>query len=165
MFKHISFIGMAGCGKTTIGKALSIELSLSYVDTDKLIENQFKQSLEDIKQSNGYKFVRKAEEEIILGLKNNIEIISTGGSAVYSESAMSHLQSFSKIIYISTPLSVIKERIGDGQGRGFAAPNEMSIEDVFYEREPLYTKWADKTVDGSLAKDQLIQIISKFYYG
>ena len=153
---------MAGCGKTTIGKALSIELSLSYVDTDKLIENQFKQSLEDIKQSNGYKFVRKAEEEIILGLKNNIEIISTGGSAVYSESAMSHLQSFSKIIYISTPLNIIKERIGDGQGRGFAAPNEMSIEDVFYEREPLYTKWADKTVDGSLAKDQLIQIISKF---
>ncbi len=162
MFKHISFIGMAGCGKTTIGKALSIELSLSYVDTDKLIENQFKQSLEDIKQSNGYKFVRKAEEEIILGLKNNIEIISTGGSAVYSESAMSHLQSFSKIIYISTPLNIIKERIGDGQGRGFAAPNEMSIEDVFYEREPLYNKWADKTVDGSLAKDQLIQIISKF---
>lgn len=153
---------MAGCGKTTIGKALSIELSLSYVDTDKLIENQFKQSLEDIKQSNGYKFVRKAEEEIILGLKNNIEIISTGGSAVYSESAMSHLQSFSKIIYISTPLNIIKERIGDGQGRGFAAPNEMSIEDVFYEREPLYNKWADKTVDGSLAKDQLIQIISKF---
>ena len=162
MFKHISFIGMAGCGKTTIGKALSIELSLSYVDTDKLIENQFKQSLEDIKQSNGYKFVRKAEEEIILGLKNNIEIISTGGSTVYSESAMSHLQSFSKIIYISTPLNIIKERIGDGQGRGFAAPNEMSIEDVFYEREPLYNKWADKTVDGSLAKDQLIQIISKF---
>ena len=162
MFKNISFIGMAGCGKTTIGKALSIELSLSYVDTDKLIENQFKQSLEDIKQSNGYKFVRKAEEEIILGLKNNIEIISTGGSAVYSESAMSHLQSFSKIIYISTPLNIIKERIGDGQGRGFAAPNEMSIEDVFYEREPLYNKWADKTVDGSLAKDQLIQIISKF---
>ena len=162
MFKHISFIGMAGCGKTTIGKALSIELSLSYVDTDKLIENQFKQSLEDIKQSNGYKFVRKAEEDIILGLKKNVEIISTGGSAVYSESAMSHLQSFSKIIYISTPLSIIKERIGDGQGRGFAAPNEMSIEDVFYEREPLYNKWADKTVDGSLAKDQLIQIISKF---
>ena len=162
MFKHISFIGMAGCGKTTIGKALSIELSLSYVDTDKLIENQFKQSLEDIKQSNGYKFVRKAEEEIILGLKNNIEIISTGGSAVYSESAMSHLQSFSKIIYISTPLSVVKERIGDGQGRGFAAPNEMSIEDVFYEREPLYKKWADNTVDGNLSIDRLIQIISKF---
>ena len=162
MFKNISFIGMAGCGKTTIGKALSIELSLSYLDTDKLIENQFKQSLEDIKQSKGYKFVRKAEEDIILGLKNDIEIISTGGSAVYSESAMTHLQSFSKIIYISTPLSIINERIGDGQGIGFAAPNKMSIEDVFYEREPLYKKWADNTVDGNLSIDRLIQIISKF---
>ena len=162
MFKNISFIGMAGCGKTTIGKAISIKLSLSYVDTDQLIENEFKQSLENIKQSKGYKFVRQAEEGIILGLSNDVEIISTGGSAVYSESAMSHLKSFSKIIYISTPLNIIKERIGNGQGRGFAAPDGMSIEEVYNERSPLYSKWADETVNGSLSKDQLIKIISKF---
>ena len=153
---------MAGCGKTTIGKAISIKLSLSYVDTDQLIENEFKQSLENIKQSKGYKFVRQAEEGIILGLSNDVEIISTGGSAVYSESAMSHLKSFSKIIYISTPLNIIKERIGIGQGRGFAAPDGMSIEEVYNERSPLYSKWADETVNGSLSKDQLIKIISKF---
>ena len=153
---------MAGCGKTTIGKAISIKLSLSYVDTDQLIENEFKQSLENIKQSKGYKFVRQAEEGIILGLSNDVEIISTGGSAVYSESAMSHLKSFSKLIYISTPLNIIKERIGIGQGRGFAAPDGMSIEEVYNERSPLYSKWADETVNGSLSKDQLIKIISKF---
>ena len=162
MFKNISFIGMAGCGKTTIGKAISIKLSLSYVDTDQLIENEFKQSLENIKQSKGYKFLRQAEEGIILGLSNDVEIISTGGSAVYSESAMSHLKSFSKIIYISTPLNIIKERIGNGQGRGFAAPDGMSIEEVYHGRSPLYSKWADETVNGSLSKDQLIKIISKF---
>ena len=162
MFKNISFIGMAGCGKTTIGKAISIKLSLSYVDTDQLIENEFKQSLENIKQSKGYKFLRQAEEGIILGLSNDVEIISTGGSAVYSESAMSHLKSFSKLIYISTPLNIIKERIGIGQGRGFAAPDGMSIEEVYNERSPLYSKWADETVNGSLSKDQLIKIISKF---
>ena len=162
MFKNISFIGMAGCGKTTIGKALSIKLSLSFVDTDQLIENEFKQSLENIKQSKGYKFLRQAEEGIILGLSNDVEIISTGGSAVYSESAMSHLKSFSKLIYISTPLNIIKERIGNGQGRGFAAPDGMSIEEVYNERSPLYSKWADETVNGSLSKDQLIKIISKF---
>ena len=162
MFKNISFIGMAGCGKTTIGKALSIKLSLSFVDTDQLIENEFKQSLENIKQSKGYKFVRQAEEGIILGLSNDVEIISTGGSAVYSESAMSHLKSFSKLIYISTPLNIIKERIGIGQGRGFAAPDGMSIEEVYNERSPLYSKWADEAVNGSLSKDQLIKMITKF---
>ena len=43
MYKNISFIGMAGCGKTTIGEAIYIKLSISYVDTDQLIENEFKQ--------------------------------------------------------------------------------------------------------------------------
>ena len=162
MFKNISFIGMAGCGKSTIGKALSIEFSIRYADTDLLIENEFNKSLEDIKQNKGYKFVRMAEEKAILNLNKDFRIISTGGSAVYSKTAMSHLQSFTKIIYISTPLNIIKERIGNGQERGFAVPDGMSIEDVFYEREPLYNKWADKTVDGSLSVDQLVQIISKF---
>ena len=53
MFNNISFIGMAGCGKSTIGKALSSKLSLSFVDTDLLIEARFNQSLESIKKSNG----------------------------------------------------------------------------------------------------------------
>jgi shikimate kinase len=38
----------------------------------------------------------------------------------------------------------------------------MSIEEVYHERSPLYSKWADETVNGSLSKDQLIKIISKF---
>ena len=50
MFNNISFIGMAGCGKSTIGKALSSKLSLSFVDTDLLIEARFNQSLESIKK-------------------------------------------------------------------------------------------------------------------
>jgi shikimate kinase len=162
MFKNISFVGMAGCGKSTIGKALSIELSISYADTDLLIESKYNESLENIKRSKGYKFIRMEEERTILNLNKDFRIVSTGGSAIYSNAAMSHLKSFTKVIYILTPLNIIKKRIGDGQERGFAVPDGMSIEDVFYEREPLYNKWADKTVDGSLSIDQLIKIISKF---
>ena len=162
MFKNISFVGMAGCGKSTIGKALSIDLSISYADTDLLIESKYNESLENIKRSKGYKFIRMEEERTILNLNKDFRIVSTGGSAIYSNAAMSHLKSFTKVIYILTPLNIIKKRIGDGQERGFAVPDGMSIEDVFYEREPLYNKWADKTVDGSLSIDQLIKIISKF---
>ena len=111
MFKNISFIGMAGCGKSTIGMALSIEFSITYADTDLLIENEFNKSLEDIKQNKGYKFVRMAEEKAILNLNKDFGIIYTGGSAVYSKSAMSHLQSFTKIIYISTPLKNAIQRL------------------------------------------------------
>ncbi len=160
--KNISFIGMAGCGKSTIGEALSIKLGINFIDTDLLIEEKFKASLEQIKKDNGYKFVRHVEEEVILSLDKHIKIISTGGSAVYSEKSMSHLSSFSKIVYINTPLNEIKHRIGKGQQRGLAAPEGLSIDEIYQEREPLYKKWADTTLDGKDSVENLLSSILSF---
>lgn len=159
---NISFIGMAGCGKSTIGEALSIKLGINFIDTDLLIEEKFKASLEQIKIDKGYKFVRHAEEEVILSLDKHIKIISTGGSAVYSEKSMSHLSSFSKIVYINTPLNEIKYRIGKGQQRGLAAPEGLSIDEIYQEREPLYKKWADTTLDGKDSVENLLSSILSF---
>ena len=156
---NICFIGMAGCGKSTIGGILSSQLGVSFVDTDLLIEEKFKLSLEQLKKEKGYEFVRKAEEKEILGLDENIKVISTGGSAVYSEKSMLHLNSFSKIIYINTPLDEIKQRIGDGQERGLAAPEGLSIDDIYKERVPLYNKWADITLNGAKSIEDLISKI------
>lgn len=156
---NISFIGMAGCGKSTIGRVLSSQLGISFVDTDLLIEEKFKLSLEQLKKEKGYEFVRQAEEQEILGLDENIKVISTGGSAVYSEKSMLHLNSFSKIIYINTPLDEIKQRIGDGQGRGLAAPEGLSIDDIYKERVPLYNKWADTKLNGDKSIEDIISKI------
>ena len=156
---NITFIGMAGCGKSTLGKALSKKLGVAYTDTDALIEEKFDQSLEDLKIGKGYKFVRLAEEGVILNLSNEIEIISTGGSAVYSEKSMEHLSSFSKLVYISTPIEIIKERIGSGQQRGLAAPIGTSIESVYLERRPMYEKWAQVTLEGMLSIEELVDFI------
>ena len=156
---NISFIGMAGCGKSTIGGILSSQLDISFVDTDLLIEEKFKLSLEQLKKEKGYEFVRQAEEEVILRLDENIKVISTGGSAVYSEKSMLHLSSFSKIMYINTPLDEIKQRIGHGQERGLAAPDGLSIDDIYKERAPLYNKWADITLNGNKSIEDLISKI------
>jgi shikimate kinase len=160
--KNVTFIGMAGCGKSTIGKALSQNLGIDFIDTDLLIEDKFKASLEEIKKNHGYKFVRNAEEETILSLNNHIKIISTGGSAVYSEKSMLHLSSFSKIIYINTPLDVIKHRIDQGQQRGLAAPEGSTIDEIYQERESLYRKWANTTLDGQESVESLVSSINKF---
>jgi len=158
---NISFIGMAGCGKSTLGKAISEKLDLSFVDTDHLIEGEYKMSLEDVKKEFGYKFVRSAEEKAILGLDRSTEIISTGGSAIYSSISMHHLMSFTKIIYINTPLDIIIERIGIGQERGLAMPDGMSVSDVYLERKPLYEKFSQLTVDGSKTIEQLVEEVRK----
>jgi len=69
---------------------------------------------------------------------------------------MHHLMSFSKLIYIDTPLDIIVERIGIGQERGLAMPDGISVPDVYLERKPLYEKFSQLTVDGSKSIEQLV---------
>ena len=160
---NISFIGMAGCGKSTIANELSTKLNINLVDTDLLIERKYQASLEEIKNKYDYKFVRTAEEEVILKLDSSNKIIATGGSAVYSAKSMEHLKSFSSIIFIKTPLDEIIKRIDIGQERGLAVPLGMSIPDVYSEREPMYQKYHDFILDGSKTIDQLVVEAEKIY--
>ena len=48
---------MAGCGKSTIGEAVSTKLGISFVDTDLLIEEKHNSSLEELKNKYDYKFL------------------------------------------------------------------------------------------------------------
>ena len=43
---NISFRGLAGCGKSTMGEAVSTKLGISFVDTDSLIEEKHNSYLE-----------------------------------------------------------------------------------------------------------------------
>ena len=67
-----------------------------------------------------------------------------------------------KIVYINTPLEEIKNRIGQGQQRGLAAPEGLSIDDIYQEREPLYKKWADITLDGKDSVENLLSTILSY---
>jgi len=161
---NVSFIGMAGCGKSTIGNAVASRFNLSFIDTDLFIEKSLDMSLENIKKEHGYKFIREAEHHVIMHLDQSYKIISTGGSAVYSINAMNYLKSFSKIIYINTPLEIIMKRINTGQGRGLAVPDGMSVSEVYSERKPLYEKFAEYTLDGSESIEGLIKLTENIIY-
>ena len=100
---------------------------------------------------------------MILNLNSSNKIISTGGSAVYSSLSMEHLQGFSSIIYIDTPLNIIIERIDIGQERGLAVPPGMSVPEVYKEREPIYKKYSKFTLDGSKTVDELVDEAEKIY--
>ena len=157
--ENISLIGMAGCGKSTLGKALSKELNVDFLDTDNLIEEKHQLTLEQIKTKYGYQFLRSEEENVIMNITSTIKIISTGGSAIYSDKSMLHLSKFSKIIYLDTPFDIIKNRIVNGEDRGLAVAPGTSIEDAYRERIVLYEKWGELKLDGSLSIDELVSRI------
>ena len=58
---------------------------------------------------------------------------------------MLHLSSFSEIIYVNTPLDVMKHRIGQGKQRGLAAPEGSTIDEIYQESGSRYRKWANTT--------------------
>ena len=100
----ISLIGMAGAGKTSVGKALAEKLNYKFIDTDKVIEDTHKSSLQGLLEKYGYLKLREIEEKEVLSLSIDGSIISTGGSVVYGSEAMNFLNENSTIVYLEMDL-------------------------------------------------------------
>jgi len=152
---------MPGAGKTTIAKLLATQLNLEFIDSDHLIEKINNQSIQNILDSEGHAELRLKEEEVILSCSLNNTILATGGSAVYSDKAMTYLNNHSMVIYLDIPISLVMQRVGDYSNRGFAEPNGKSPEDVFNQRSVLYKKWCHITIDGTFDVDTVTENIIK----
>ena len=108
-------------------------------------------------------YLREIEQEIVLEIDASIQIISTGGSVIYSEQAITHLKQISSVVFIDTPYELIKKkRIGDASDRGFSVPDGFSVKNAFDERMPMYQKHQDFTVDGAKSEDYIIKSIEQW---
>ena len=151
---------MAGAGKTSVGKALSLELGYEFLDTDKIIETSYGKS-KDIIDYQGKDRFRAIEEEVLLLTKFKNTLLATGGSAVFSPLAMQHIRDNSDVIYLEVSFENISERVLDFKERGFIKESHQSIEEAYVERLVLYEKYADYSVtnNGSV-KECIHKIIS-----
>jgi shikimate kinase len=160
MKSNITLIGMPGSGKSTVGIILAKGLSFGFIDTDVLIQINRGKSLQDIIHGSDYLNLRKIEEEEILKINIDKHVIATGGSAVYSENAMSHLQNISNIIYLDAEIDVIRSRIYNFETRGIAKSKTQTFQDLFDERQALYRKYAEFTVDcNTLNQEEIAEMI------
>ena len=66
--KNLVFVGMMGCGKSTIGSMISKKLNLNFFDIDQLIENNQKMNVSKIFEIKGENFFRDVEKKITLDL-------------------------------------------------------------------------------------------------
>ena len=137
---------MAGAGKSTVGKELAKILDFRLVDSDTLIEEQYEKSLQNILEDEGYIKLREIENLVLKNLRLHETILSTGGSAVYSDEAMQHIQQYSKVIFLDVPYDQILERVPSFLDRGFAKAPSQSIEEAFEERQELYKKYSHHIV-------------------
>jgi shikimate kinase len=158
MNNSISLIGMAGAGKSSVGLELSKQLNLQFIDSDLLIEAKFNQTLQNILDDSGYLKLRDIEEETILSIELSNSVLATGGSAVYSASAMQYLKQNSLVIYLEVPFDQILQRVPSFLDRGFAKEPNQSIENAFQERQELYQDSAHHVI---LNTDDLSSCVTK----
>jgi shikimate kinase len=144
---NITLIGMAGAGKSTIGRALAHRLNYAFIDVDCLITEKAGMTLQALIDKQGDPSLIKFEEEAILKLEQVDEcIISPGGSVVYSERAMEHLKKVSKIVFLDAPFKSIVRRIRNRRNRGIVGLRDRSLKELFEERVILYKKYADFSI-------------------
>ncbi len=142
---NVSLIGMPSSGKSSVGVILAKVLAYDFFDTDILVQNRMKLTLQEIVNRFGYLKLRQIESDVVLSLDCDDTVISTGGSVVYSDIAMRHLKAISTVVYLKISFSEMIKRLGDYSNRGLAKPKGQTIEELYEERSKLYEEYADFT--------------------
>ncbi len=144
---NIVLIGMPGAGKSTVGVLLAKALSRDFLDTDVYIQAKQGRTLQEIIDQDGMPAFCRIEERRVLSLKCRTSVIATGGSVVYSPAAMARLQASGIIIHLDLDLAALEKRLTDLSSRGVVMGPGQTLPQLFAEREPLYRKYADLTID------------------
>ena len=159
---NIVLIGMPGSGKSTVGVILAKMASLDFVDTDILIQRAGK-SLQEIIDADGYLVLRRIEEEVLHKLDCCDHVIATGGSAVYSPAAISHLKEDGVIVFLDVDIETLQSRIRNYETRGLAKRPDQTLEELFSERLALYREYADITISGAgLTQEEVCDAILRW---
>ena len=134
---------MAGVGKTSIGKLVSQYFKLKFVDTDKLISNDYNDSLQAVISKLGESEFEKIEAQYVCNAMSELSIVSPGGSFIYSVDTIEKIKDDALFIYLFDEPNNIKKRILNLHTRGIIGLKDKTFEQLCFERHELYEKVAN----------------------
>lgn len=163
-------IGYMGSGKTTLGRAVSHESGMQFIDLDLYIENRFHTSVSAIFAEKGEDGFRRIERDILreVGEFENVIIACGGGTPCFFDN-MDYMNSRGLTVYLDCPvdrlfsrLSVARAkrpliaRMSDEELRGF-------ISSALAARMPHYSK-ARMSFPSSLLENrrEISESVSRF---
>lgn len=141
--QNIALIGMPGCGKTEVGKALAHMLKRELLDSDQAICQKEGCSIADIFEHSGENGFRTIETEVLSQLsKGSGAIIATGGGCVTRPENLPLLRQNSVIIWLRRDIARLAK---EGRPLSVAA----DLKEMYEIRRPLYERFADFSVDNT----------------
>ena len=139
--ENIALIGMAGCGKSTIGRLLAKETGKTFRDADAQIEKLAGKTIPEIFAQDGEEEFRRLETTVLseLGKQSGL-VIATGGGCVTRPENYPLLHQNGRILWI--------KRNADKLPTAGRPLSQKTAPTVLYEqRKPLYAAFADTVVE------------------
>ena len=141
--ENIVLIGMPGCGKSTVGKALAALCGKAFQDADARIEALAGKSIPRIFAEDGEAVFRDWESKALAELgKQSSLVIATGGGCVTKERNYPLLHQNGCCVWLQRSLEQLPT-----DGRPLSQGKDLS--QMFQVRQPLYRQFADMTVQNS----------------
>ncbi len=156
--RPIVLIGLMGCGKTTVGRELSKELRMPFLDMDAVIEEQIGKPIPDIFRDEGEAHFRALETALLRyllaqrGQRGAGEaIISTGGGVVLREENRRILRELGFCVWLDVEVPALIARTARSTNRPLLANanRRATLEQLTQERAPFYAQTAHLRLDST----------------
>lgn len=153
--QNIVLIGMPGCGKSAIGRALAQKLGKEFLDLDQLIEGAARKPIPQIFAQDGEAAFRHLESTIVreAGARTGC-VISTGGGVVIRQENYAPLHQNGVIIHLIRDLALLPKK-----GRPVSQSTDLSL--LWEQRKPLYASFADFAVDNNRPLEDTVKQVEK----
>ena len=153
--ENIALIGMAGCGKSTLGRQLAKETGKQFVDADAEVERLAGKTIPEIFADDGEEEFRRLETAVLaeLGRRSGL-VIATGGGCVTREWNYPLLHQNSRIIWIKRAPGKLPTA-----GRPLSQKTAPGL--LYDQRRPLYKAFSDAAIDNDGTRGEaLTQILN-----
>jgi shikimate kinase len=165
---RIFLIGFMGSGKSTAGKRLAMRLKYSFIDMDRVIEEESGMPINRIFDEKGEEEFRRMEHELIKRISGMEDVVvSTGGGVPCHLDNMEIINKNGISIYLKMTAEDLLNRL---KGSKYERPliRDLStaelaeyINEKLKEREPFYLK-SKYIIDGEEPDiPEIIELISK----
>ncbi|SEO95468.1 shikimate kinase [Trujillonella endophytica] len=156
-------VGPPTSGKTTVGRAVSARLGLSFRDTDADVEATTGSRVADLFVDAGEARFRELEEAAVArALAEHDGVLALGGGAVLSAASrallVAHGRAGGAVVWLDVDLATAAKRAGFNRDRPLLAVNPRAmLRTMLAERAPLYAEVATATVaTGDRAPEEVV---------
>jgi len=152
---NIVLIGFRSTGKTTVGRELARRLGRSFIDADTYLQEREGRTIAEVFADGGETLFRQLEREVIAELAGRDGLVlAAGGGAVLDPENVERLRGSGPVVRLTASLESILSRLAADEKTRSERPRlttekdlRREVERLLDEREPLYRRAADLTID------------------